>query len=456
DIDDIVHRTVRLLAQLTRQVAIVQYPTASSATVRHIELVSLNPDRIMVILIDSSGRIDQRSVLMPEHTDAELEGWRDRLMHRLGQGFEARKVYDRALDLYGRTQGFDSQERRVRLLYAKGDLETVKALLDDIMANPAHDEAYIFAEDFYNRKFGGKRTGVLTELLRSGRTLIVDDLYRGYPEAGAIHALSAEGWRGYHVENGLWPALFWRVFHDELSTAPVCNDFDPVPKCLRDGRFHLDYADAVATKIAAVRAGRIAGLLTSAAPPDQDKNCLWDEIIDAFVDTADPHAVATVLEALACNYYGLRDGFPDLVLMRDGEVRFVEVKADGDQIRRNQLARLNLLTSAGFDVEIVRLNYRVDPQQTYVVVDVETTGGRSAYERVTEIGAVKVRGGEVIDVWQSLINPKRPIPAFITELTGITNDMVRDAPTFEAVADAFAAFIDGAIFVAHNVNFDYT
>lgn len=79
DIDDIVHRTVRLLAQLTRQVAIVQYPTASSATVRHIELVSLNPDRIMVILIDSSGRIDQRSVLMPEHNDAELEGWRDRL-----------------------------------------------------------------------------------------------------------------------------------------------------------------------------------------------------------------------------------------------------------------------------------------------------------------------------------------------------------------------------------------
>lgn len=392
---------------------------------------------------------------LSEHSQA----LRDRLLHRLGQGFEARKDYDRALDLYGRGQGFDSQERRVRLLYAQGAVDEVRALLDDIMANPAHDEAYIFADDFYNRKFGGKRTGVLTELLRSCRTVTVDDLYRGYPEAGAIHALSAEGWRGYHVENGLWPVLFWRLFHDELSTAPVCNDFDPVPKCLRDGRFHLDYADAVTAKIAAVRAGRITELLTPAAPPDQDSDrhlvLMWDEIIDAFVAAANPYAMATVLEALACNYYGLRDGFPDLVLIRDEQVRFVEVKAEGDQIRRNQLARLNLLATAGFEVEIVRLSYRVDPQQTYVVVDVETTGGRSIYDRVTEIGAVKVRGGEVVDVWQSLINPKRPVPYFITELTGITNAMVRDAPTFDQVADAFAAFMEGAIFVAHNVNFDY-
>ncbi|WAC47949.1 exonuclease domain-containing protein [Asticcacaulis sp. SL142] len=383
------------------------------------------------------------------------QGLRDLLLHRLGQGFEARKDYGRALDFYGRSQAFDSQERRIRLLYAQGAVDEVKALLDDIMANPAHDEAYIFADDFYSRKFGGRRTGVLTELLRSARTVVVDDLYRGYPEAGAIQALSAEGWRGYHVENGLWPALFWRVFHDELSTAPVCNDFDPVPKCLRDGRFHIDYADAVATKIAAIRNGNIAAILKPSAVPDEAADTLRDEVIEAFVAAANPCAIATVLEAFAHNYYGLRDGFPDLVLMRECDVLFVEVKAEGDQIRRNQLARLNLLKSAGFDVEIVRLSYRVDPQQTYVVVDVETTGGRSIYDRVTEIGAVKVRGGEVIDVWQSLINPKRPIPAFITELTGITHDMVRDAPTFDQVADAFAAFMEGAIFVAHNVNFDY-
>ena len=83
DIDDIVHRTVRLLAQLTNQVAIVQYPNAASATVRHLELVSLNPDRVLLILIDSAGRIDQRSVQLVAHSDAELDGWRDRLNRRL-------------------------------------------------------------------------------------------------------------------------------------------------------------------------------------------------------------------------------------------------------------------------------------------------------------------------------------------------------------------------------------
>ena len=83
DIDEIVHRTVRLLAQLTRQVAIVQYPMVRSTTLRHVELVSLNADRVLVILIDSTGRIDQRSLVLPEHTDAELDGWRARLNARV-------------------------------------------------------------------------------------------------------------------------------------------------------------------------------------------------------------------------------------------------------------------------------------------------------------------------------------------------------------------------------------
>jgi heat-inducible transcriptional repressor len=60
DLDDVVHRTVRVLAQLTRQVAIVQYPTLSRSTVRHVELVSINPNRLLLVLITSSGRVEQR------------------------------------------------------------------------------------------------------------------------------------------------------------------------------------------------------------------------------------------------------------------------------------------------------------------------------------------------------------------------------------------------------------
>jgi DNA polymerase III subunit epsilon len=113
--------------------------------------------------------------------------------------------------------------------------------------------------------------------------------------------------------------------------------------------------------------------------------------------------------------------------VRDGKVSFVEVKAEGDAIRRNQLIRLRQLENDGIPVEIGRVDYRLDPEQDYVVVDIETTGAWSSGDRITEIGAVKVRTHQVVDEWHSLVNPQRPIPAKIVELTGITNQIVRDA-----------------------------
>jgi DNA polymerase III subunit epsilon len=83
------------------------------------------------------------------------------------------------------------------------------------------------------------------------------------------------------------------------------------------------------------------------------------------------------------------------------------------------------------------------------------TGGWAAGDRITEIGAVKVRNHLVIDEWHSLVNPQRSIPAKITQITGITNEMVRDAPVFTEIADSFMQFMGDGIFVAHNVNFDY-
>ena len=77
DIDDVVRRTVRLLAQITRQVAIVQYPILSSATIRHLEVVTLNPERGLLILVNSSGKVDQHPVDLggaPEETVADLRG----------------------------------------------------------------------------------------------------------------------------------------------------------------------------------------------------------------------------------------------------------------------------------------------------------------------------------------------------------------------------------------------
>ncbi len=89
-----------------------------------------------------------------------------------------------------------------------------------------------------------------------------------------------------------------------------------------------------------------------------------------------------------------------------------------------------------------------------VVVDVETTGGRSPQHRVIEVGAVKLRDGAEHRSLATLIHPRRSLPPFITSLTGITPAMLARAPYFEEIADVLWDFMDGAVFCAHNATFD--
>ena len=91
---------------------------------------------------------------------------------------------------------------------------------------------------------------------------------------------------------------------------------------------------------------------------------------------------------------------------------------------------------------------------TFVVVDLETTGGSAHSCAITEIGAVKVRGGEVVGEFQTLVNPGAAIPPFIAVLTGITDAMVAGSPRLEQALPAFLEFARGAVLVAHNAPFD--
>lgn len=91
---------------------------------------------------------------------------------------------------------------------------------------------------------------------------------------------------------------------------------------------------------------------------------------------------------------------------------------------------------------------------TYVVVDLETTGADTGRNRITEMALIKVRGGKVVDEFSTLVNPNIPVPTFITQLTGITDEMVRRAPKFEEVAQRAVEFVGDSVLVAHNANFD--
>ena len=91
----------------------------------------------------------------------------------------------------------------------------------------------------------------------------------------------------------------------------------------------------------------------------------------------------------------------------------------------------------------------------FVIVDVETTGGSPKNSKITELAMYKYDGEKIIDEFVTLVNPEQQIPEFIVRLTGITDEMVENAPKFYEIAKKVLEFTDDCIFVAHNVAFDY-
>jgi DNA polymerase-3 subunit epsilon len=91
---------------------------------------------------------------------------------------------------------------------------------------------------------------------------------------------------------------------------------------------------------------------------------------------------------------------------------------------------------------------------TFVVVDVETTGGSPSADLITEVGALKIQGGEVLGTFETLVNPGVAMPPEISALTGITETMLTPAPTIEQVLPCFLEFLRDAVLVGHNLRFD--
>ena len=91
----------------------------------------------------------------------------------------------------------------------------------------------------------------------------------------------------------------------------------------------------------------------------------------------------------------------------------------------------------------------------FAVVDIETTGSHTKSGRITEIAVCVTNGSEIIEKYETLVNPEQGISSFIVGLTGISQDMVRTAPLFSDIADELYSILEENIFVAHNVNFDY-
>ncbi len=293
----------------------------------------------------------------------------------------------------------------------------------------------------------------------------MDELYLNSVEQGVIDYYRRQGIQAQFTENKVWRALFALLFWDLLfdQEGGQANEFDRLPLTLQRGDFFSRFGPAINTRLAELAdPARMQKFLTRTAVLQHGVyNGLfrWSEDLLAtlllIVRHAPQGAITSVMMRMAKDYKNSKDGYPDLLVIEGSKLRFEEVKAPGDVLRPNQLVSIIRLQRAGFNVLIRPAQWTIDSEQVYAVVDIETTGGAQSGNTITEIAVVKVSNQQVSSEWSTLVKPTRPIPRHITHLTGISNAMVEDAPTFAEIADELRQQLEGCIFVAHNVGFDY-
>ncbi len=417
----------------------------------------------------------------PERLANPHEGWpapttqaartlRDKYATRLGKAIETtadvNTDVESAREIYAQGNSLECAESVVRLLIKDGRRDQAEEFLLSRLDSAPCDIQSSYLLDLYERKFCRSTLSATTQTLRSSATITLDFANRGAPELAAVSYYQSRGQKAWFTENHLWQTLFgllfWELLFDRDSAA-VHSPFDSMPVALASGTFYRDNENAIEGRLATLANTRqlARDLLQTSARYYGTHNGIFrwrDDMLApvlALLLLADTPPLMSMLRTLCRDFTSLRDGYPDLLVQDEEGLRFIEIKAEGDQLRRNQLHRIRLLQTAGFRADVVRVTWQVSRSQLYSVVDIETTGGRSERHRMTEIGIVKVRDGTIIDRFQTLINPQRPIPTRITRLTGISDTMVKEAPVFADVAGEVLAFLQDSIFVAHSVNFDY-
>jgi len=396
---------------------------------------------------------------------------REKLCYALGRQAEKLQLPALAIEWYCRCAAFPASERLLRLYQQQKMLAEFDALLEQMQSNPSCDDEYYVALDIASRQRKERRHTDLTVQLAQATVLQIDELYISQPEQGVIDHLARQGLQAVFAENNLWLALFglllWpQLFESEHSA--IFNEFERRPRDLTSREFYQRQQQAIEQQLAllADKTAATQFLLAQLSRHYGKANSIfsWHSALAkpllVLVQGAPAGALAVVLRKMAQDFPKHSSGYPDLLVWRDEDghisaLQLLEVKAPGDSVRRHQLSRLLALRQLGFAAGLVRLQWFLDPQRVYAVIDVETTGGQPAQDRITEIAIVKVQAGKVISEFSSLVNPGRRIPTYISKLTGITDLMVQQAPSFQALADTISAALHGCLFVAHNVRFDY-
>lgn len=403
----------------------------------------------------------------PEPLDEKTQQKRELLLYEFGLAAERLKELALATDFYNASASYPASERLVRIYQQTQQQDLLVAQLKQMIDNPSCDDELWFARDIAARHGKERRVTDLTLWLQQAQTLHLDEMYLGNTEQGAVAYYQAQGMQAWHVENELWLALFGLLFWQELfeaETSAIFNEFERRPRNLTSPDFYHNHQAAIEAKLSLLAQQPtqcLQLLLKNLAAHHGKLNSIfrWHSDLTSwltpFIQLAPAAGLAALLRQMAKDFRHHSTGFPDLMVVSENAIQFIELKAAGDSLRRHQLSRLRSMQALGFAVSIQKVQWWIDPQRCYAVVDVETTGGTADKDRITEIAIVKVQAGQIIDTFSTLVNPMRAIPPFISRLTGISQAMVENAPTFAEIASRVAEFLKGCLFVAHNAKFDF-
>ncbi len=297
------------------------------------------------------------------------------------RGLREQELKEWGLNALALSENDNAQELWIREQYKDGNKELVEKRLNDIIESGSSETLLVFAEDFYARKYQKKRTSTLTDMLRNAtRCVPIDSRYNTQVEQGVVAYYSRKNIFAIRTENQLWRSLFglcfWSVLYEQ-DKANLGNEFERAPPALKQGVFYKTHKETIDRHLKSFKNNDelFSFLLKNATKHYGKSNSIFkwrSHLVDhlkPLLQHASLSSILAQLKAMSQDYNALCDGYPDIMVIDDNQLRFEEIKAPGDSLRRNQLITIQKLQKLGFDVQITQVEWLRDPNQliSYIV-----------------------------------------------------------------------------------------
>jgi hypothetical protein len=289
---------------------------------------------------------------------------------RVSAWLERKKMQSQALSIYQLTNDAPSRERRVRLLYALGEVEEALALCEEIAENPQNADERYFSLDFYERIVNKKKRIVkrTTQALKAAEAIEIPIMYRYQVELGAIHYYRSQGYNAVFSENEPWRMLFGLLFWDiiyDTNVKAIHNPLQRVPSDFFLPDFYSNRSSQLQERMQAAKSGnRLVEIIrntyaekfgiTNVLVPWYDDGL---EKVLTLISWLSSDQIEKILFEVAQNMRENTRGFPDLMVWNDSEYAFIEIKSPTDHLSSRQLHWQHFFAEHGVSSRIVRVNW---------------------------------------------------------------------------------------------------